>query len=903
MYDFTLLALIVAAIAIATPILALAAFMRTGAQSNEIAQLRAELARLRRDTSDPAPHMVREEVRPQPQPAAAPPRPDVIVAPPAPPRAEPAAAEPSAAAVPPPHPPVPSPPPPPPPRPPVDWGRASSTFERLVVANWLIWVGALALALGGIFLVRFAWEQGYFGPEARTITAVAAGAAMIGWSEWIRRRADPDARGQIPHAPLAVATAGAVTLYASAYAAGPLYSLVPPMVALTGFVVASVAAVVLAMVHGVFLAALGLAGAYFAPLLVGGGTPEPLLVLGYVLVVTLGALVLVRAFDWRRLVWVALSGAAMWTLIGWTWSNYDTGPLALTIYLLALVAASCWLAWDDANTPATPPNQTVFAANGFWLLAAAGLLLPLSQGDRGGHLDPILVGVVVYAAGAMAAGWQRIGFVLTPFLGAAALVIATAAMQPDDPASAWRFQMLAWTGAAITGVGGWLAMRAMPSKGLMAAISAFTPIILLALAFVRLGNFEQGFQWGMAGGLIALLNLLALEGLSRGPGGLDAHKAASSAYALGAFAASMFAVASSLQQMWMTALFALHLPAIALIDRRFNLPALKLAASIAGLVATARLVIPGELLSYTISPVPIINELLPLYVVPILSFWAAARIFQSSLKDAQHTIVQAFDVGAIVLTAVFLSVEVRHLVTGGNLAADYEGLVETGAYCLSWTGLALGLAARQGKSPRLWLDAATQLVATVAIVIAIFGLGFAFNPLLAPNAIPGAQDGPILLNLMAPSYLAPAALLTAYGWLRRQQRRVTAGHIAGFTALALVFLYVSLEVRNYFHADLALQDAPVEQAESYAYSVAWILFSVATLFVGIARKQVSIRHAAMAVLALSVVKVFVFDMASLEGVLRAASFFGLGIALIGIALLYQRLIFGREPKAPDAAAG
>ena len=127
-----------------------------------------------------------------------------------------------------------------------------------------------------------------------------------------------------------------------------------------------------------------------------------------------------------------------------------------------------------------------------------------------------------------------------------------------------------------------------------------------------------------------------------------------------------------------------------------------------------------------------------------------------------------------------------------------------------------------------------------------------------------------------------------------QQGRTLSGNASGFIAVALVFLYLSLEVRNAFHVDLYLQVEPVTEAESYAYSITWLLFAVAILIVGMARKSVAIRHVAMAVLALSVAKVFLFDMASLTGVLRAASFMGLGVALIAIAYLYQRVVFRRE---------
>jgi uncharacterized membrane protein len=44
----------------------------------------------------------------------------------------------------------------------------------------------------------------------------------------------------------------------------------------------------------------------------------------------------------------------------------------------------------------------------------------------------------------------------------------------------------------------------------------------------------------------------------------------------------------------------------------------------------------------------------------------------------------------------------------------------------------------------------------------------------------------------------------------------------------------------------------------------------------------------------SVAKVFLFDLAGLEGILRAASFIGLGLALIGIGLAYQKLVFAER---------
>jgi uncharacterized membrane protein len=53
----------------------------------------------------------------------------------------------------------------------------------------------------------------------------------------------------------------------------------------------------------------------------------------------------------------------------------------------------------------------------------------------------------------------------------------------------------------------------------------------------------------------------------------------------------------------------------------------------------------------------------------------------------------------------------------------------------------------------------------------------------------------------------------------------------------------------------------------------------------------------------SVAKVFVFDLAWLEGILRAASVLGLGAVLMGIGFAYQKLLFAKRGEGADQAAG
>jgi uncharacterized membrane protein len=49
-----------------------------------------------------------------------------------------------------------------------------------------------------------------------------------------------------------------------------------------------------------------------------------------------------------------------------------------------------------------------------------------------------------------------------------------------------------------------------------------------------------------------------------------------------------------------------------------------------------------------------------------------------------------------------------------------------------------------------------------------------------------------------------------------------------------------------------------------------------------------------------VLKIFLYDLSDLEGLMRALSFIGLGLVLIGIGLVYQKLVF-RNPAKPAIA--
>ena len=84
--------------------------------------------------------------------------------------------------------------------------------------------------------------------------------------------------------------------------------------------------------------------------------------------------------------------------------------------------------------------------------------------------------------------------------------------------------------------------------------------------------------------------------------------------------------------------------------------------------------------------------------------------------------------------------------------------------------------------------------------------------------------------------------------------------------------------------------------EQYTYSIAWLAFGVVLLGIGILFNSQRARLASAVVIALTILKAFLIDMSTLTGVYRALSFMCLGLVLVAIGWLYQRILFRRQRR-------
>jgi uncharacterized membrane protein len=797
-------------------------------------------------------------------------------------------------------------PPPPPPSPPAaDPPRRRPGLEEALTLRWGTWLGAAALLLAGVFLLRTAIEEGWLGPEARCALAAVLAVALILGAEWLRRRPLPE-RPNIPwpdQAPAALAAGGVAILFGAAYATAVMYALVPPVAGFALMGAAALAGLALALVHGPLVAAIGIAGAYVTPALVETQDPSLPGLFAYLLVVTAAALAVVRQVGAAWLGWVATVAAALWVLVGSAiapspgdlWAVALFVPAAAALHLGLLPGAALEgaigrrLAWTPFGVLALAGLFTLIVPEANLAATAVALLLLTPVAVWKGLSEPRLDRLPWVAAGAgllLLLAWP-IG-AWAPVDEAVAIEGVVQAILPTGP---WAPEVLVpflLAALALSGLqalpGIWGERRA-PNPLRWAALPAAVPVLVLLVAYARVRGFALDPRWALA----ALALAAALVGLATLARREEALQRAG-AHAAGAVAALALGAAMILADHWLTLAVALFLPPLAWIEARAGLPALRRVAVAVASVVLVRLVPNWHVLDYDLGTTPVLNGLLIAYGVPAALFALAAVMFRRRGDDLAVAVLEA---GAIAFTTVLLLLQVRHAVTGGEMAAfDWsfrEAALQTlglaaMATLLRWLNRRLG-----GRPVLLW---GWRLQQAIALVLGLLLLPW--NPAFDPGAV--VVRTPVLNELLLayaiPALLAALAARAPESARPRETRQLLVGY-----AFVAAFAWVTLEVRHLFHPDaMALAFAEPMGAELYAYSGAWLAFGGLLLALGIRLGQPSLRLAALAVMGATLAKAVLVDMEGLVGLWRVMSFLGLGLALIALGWVYRRFVVA--PPAP-----
>jgi uncharacterized membrane protein len=228
---------------------------------------------------------------------------------------------------------------------------------------------------------------------------------------------------------------------------------------------------------------------------------------------------------------------------------------------------------------------------------------------------------------------------------------------------------------------------------------------------------------------------------------------------------------------------------------------------------------------------------------------------------------------------------------GGNVYAQGVGIGELGLQVSTGLAMAIGLERMRARSSSIVHDWSARILVGLASVTIVVQLLFRQNPLLT-----GVPVGGLFFNDILLGYGIPAVLIGILTRVIRNIRPNSAYVAAAGSSIAMMMIYLSLEVRTIFQGPV-LSLPFMTDAEDYAYSAVWLGSGVVLLLAGVALKSQPARLASVAVVTLTTLKVFLHDLAGVQGIYRALSFIGLGLVLMGIGWLYQRLLFQRSLAA------
>lgn len=813
--------------------------------------------------------------------------------------------------------------------------RPRESFESRIGARWAVWVGGVALALGGIFMVKYSIEAGLLSPAVRLSLAAVFGLLLIGVGEFVRRRTQPLIANAFQNAmiPGVLTAAGALTLFAVTYVSYAVYGYFGPLTAFVLLAIVSFGTIGLSLLHGQALAGLGLLASMLTPALVSTENPSAWGLFGFLGIAWLATFAAARIRRWQAVPALANAGMLMWTLLYLTQASYvDVIPVLLTMLLLALGHGLLWpgsVTAEDvprpAATPAAPSTalDRLFAppllavsltgalamvfpalvlaskvptiAYGEYAFAAIVLALAVLGTLRGWAIYPALLSAIAAVGGVMKMTALP-GGLIDPFT-----LIEPPTLDGAQPVSVLGLvpvNLLLVLAVAYAAVG--LVAVRLQGRGerafaaIWSILAPAVPFAILAVSFLTLGNLSFDPRHGLLAIVLGLVFFAAAEMFSRESEAQDGADVTQWAFAAGGFAFLVLAL-HALTDGLATTLGIAVLGTIAVFATRLRrwpvLPWLMAAAAmlVAGRIAWEPTIVGAANLSKT----PVFNQLLAGYGIPAALLALSAFELRRWPGERIRNLLQALASLFVLLTAAIL---VRHGMNGGVLDSAVPTLGEQATYTLLIIGASAVMMSLDLKSPSPVFRYGSMVVGVLSVLSVLSAHFIGLNPYFTGELL---GKWPVL-DLLLVGYLLPGLAYGGLAFYARHRRPLPYVVMLALTAVALAFAWVTLSVRRYWHGEGIADWKGFLQPETYTYSVVWLLLGVMLLAIGSKFDSRSIRLASAGLVLISVVKVFLVDMSNLEGILRALSFIGLGAVLIGIGLFYQKIL-SRKSGTEDAA--
>ncbi len=753
-----------------------------------------------------------------------------------------------------------------------------SDVEQLLSGRGLAWAGGLAILLGALFFLGLAFTRGWIGPAGRVGIGLIAGLALVGGGGWFFERRE----ALFGHVLLAV---GLGTTSIALVAATRLYHLVPAGFGLIGALVVAVAAAIVAIRANVqVVAGYGLVTALAAPPLMGASPNATTIAFLAAALIGTTAIALYRTWNWLPTVAFLLSAPQ---LAGWLLDNV---PLAAGLVALAGFWALNTLAAGGEEFRVrryrlNATSATLLLATAAFLLFAGFALLDRT-GASGGH--GLFLLVMAGAYGAVGASFLRTAGRDHPFgllatgTGIAALTMAIPT-QFGGPvvAIAWAAEAtaLAWVYARLRHRFSGIASIVLGALAALHLLTIEYPLSDL-FSFPARHYFLDGA--GMTLAFVLLAGCVAAWFVRVRP---VRATLAFLGVGLVAYAMPFETVGIALLAGWATlgVLIVAAERLAPLAARRF--PAMIATAGSADLgpwLRGASAVIVGAL------------ALMQMYAGIFAHVFATGRRVGGTPFTDQRTLATAITIAATLLVAALTT---RPIVRRAALIAPFVFValllpteIGDAATVVGWSILAVGLcmiAQRDRAGNVAYLGTATALIG-VAFSVAIAVVA----PLdrLAVHAT-ATIGHPFLFSGATAALGAIVVALTIVAWQFRAERLAPwLGAAAGAIAVYLLSLGIVDEFQRHVMAGTTQASlASLQKQAQVTLSIVWALLGGTAFIIGLVRRLTALRIGGLALLAVATVKVFLFDLASLDATYKVPSLIGLGVLLLASSYVYQRL--------------
>ncbi len=770
---------------------------------------------------------------------------------------------------------------------------SESVFEKQanklltnIQENWLVWVGALAMLIGGGYLVQVIGSHIEFSPIMRVTIAFSISLATVIAGEWFHRREQksPDraerAKG-FTYVPAAITGTGLTGIYCTVIFAFVFYQLLSPSASLVILAGAAFSSLALSLRQGPLMAVLGLIGGYSAPLWIGGAEPNYYLLAGYITAISVAATLLMQKI---RHAWISPSITVPHIL--WMLLLIESMPieqlfswlalfLSLSLYLLFAVPRMGWMLkprYRHCQGRWTHPPTGIALAMTLLVLSA---LARMSSIDTAEMIYFYAFFTAMIWLPALRKTWSLRVYLPSILVPSTALMLLSIALESIYMAEGQTPVLLA-LGISIV----LIALRTL-LQALAGDRSQLTGILFLVLT--------------PAMTLITLL--YTYEFMSRHVLGWTLFTAAIAVYyallgqrfkalALECSAIMHAIIAGTafvwLNDTWLTTAISIQVAVMALQTQANVFRPASWAVKVAMGILVVRLTL-----------LPFIPEWQPVNAghwawvlisyLPSLAILAYAR---TVLHRSDTELANWFE-GAflhVFLMAVFT--QTNYWLTGQY---GYLGYIDfTSAIVFANQALVMGLVYSYRSQFAQQLERVYQAYSYLlwgAFVVLMMLLNSLESPLIVNNV--SAESMPVF-NMLSLGWLLPAIVLLVTTYKRWNTLQIPRPVVASF-GLILAAIWLGMSIRQFWQPISMTLAQPTGMAELFTYSIAGLIVGGLLTWVGATRKAMTIQRIGLAVLACVALKVFLWDVRSLDGFWRAISFLGLGASLIGLGWLFQKL--------------